>query len=501
MFKRFQASVKQNVTNLVASKWYYWFLALISFVFVMLFSRATSPLYAYVGYDVACFKQMGRAIVEGYTPYLDYFDNKGALFYFLYAVFALFGRFDGIAIVIFQIINISITLVLLDRIISLFKNGYGRVIVLLICWLLIVCFSVCGGLTEEWSMVFVCYPIYEFLKAYKNGSEIKARVFFYIGLCLGVLTYIRINNAAPFCGFVVCYFINLIIHKEWSDLLKKVLSFLGGIAIVTVLVFLYFYIKAGNEGVDWFLYGNFVCGFEYLMYDFHDPLYQKIVYFLMFGTFFIVQIISSSKEKALLLPLTLSYILFLIGFGTRCLEHYQMVMIPLYGITLSTIRIKSKIIMIAVYICLIISALCYLIRPLGFLYNEVVKGNDKFEVAYAGFHEIYKNIPENERSSIYSYNTNLVCCGLLCNERVLECNKVLCNMLNFTLTRFDELAALLEKTKPTWIMINAKAKIYESDYSFIVNNYEVKYHFNYDTSYIGEKGITTDFYLIRIKNN
>lgn len=480
--------------------WYYLFIVFLSSLYVIVFSRATSPLYAYVGYDVACFKQMGRAIVEGYTPYLDYFDNKGSIFYFLYAFFALFGRYEGLAIVVFQIVNISLTLILLDKIISLFKDGYNRMIVLLLCWIMIVCFCVCGGLTEEWSMIFVCYPIYKFLKAYKTNSEITTKGFLYIGLCFGLLTFIRINNAAPFCGFIACYFINLIIHGKWGDLFKKALAFIGSIAIVTGFVFLYFYLKAGCEGIDWFIYGNFVCGFEYLLSDFPDPLYQKIVYFLMFGMFFIVQIISSYKEKPLLMPLAVSYLFFLIGFGMRCLEHYQMVMIPLYAVALSTMEIKVRLVKILAVIFLIVSTLGYLIRPVGFLVYEVIMGNDKFATAYNDFHEIYVNIPEDERSSIYSYNTNLVCCGLLCHEGVLERNKVLCNMLNFTYKRFDESAALLEKAKPTWIMVNARARIYESDYKFIVENYEVKYHFYYDTSYLNRIGISTDFYLIRIKN-
>lgn len=491
--------IKDYASTLVASKWYYLFILFLSSLYVIVFSRATSPLYAYVGYDVACFKQMGRAIVDGYTPYLDYFDNKGAIFYFLYAFFALFGRYEGLVIVIFQIVNILLTLILLDKIISLFKNGYVRLIVLLLCWILIVCFCVCGSLTEEWSMLLVCYPIYEFLKAYKNNSKLTPKVFFNIGLSFGLLTFVRINNAAPFCGFIAFYFINLILQKEWSGLYKKALSFLGGFAIVTAFVFLYFYLKAGNDGVDWFLYGNFICGFEYLLSDFPDPLYQKIIYFLMFGTFFIIQIISSYKEKPLLIPLVMSYLFFLICFGTRCLEHYQMVMVPLYAVALSTMEVKVRLVKILAIILLIISALGYLIRPVGFLVYEVILGNDKFETAYNEFHEIYVKIPEDERSSIYSYNTNLVCCGLLCHEGVMECNKVLCNMLNFTYKRFDESSAMLENAKPTWIMVNARARIYESDYKFIVDNYEVKYHFYYDTSYLNKIGIATDFYLIRIK--
>ena len=62
------------------------FFFLVSFVFVTLFSRSTSFLYLYEGGDPSIFKQMGLAILRGKTMYIDYFDNKGCLLYFIQAL-------------------------------------------------------------------------------------------------------------------------------------------------------------------------------------------------------------------------------------------------------------------------------------------------------------------------------------------------------------------------------------------------------------------------------
>ena len=60
----------------IFSKGYYpLLLFLVSFIFVTLFSRATSFLYYYEGFDAAIFKQMGLAFLRGKTLYVDYFDN------------------------------------------------------------------------------------------------------------------------------------------------------------------------------------------------------------------------------------------------------------------------------------------------------------------------------------------------------------------------------------------------------------------------------------------
>ena len=61
-------------------------LFLVSFVFVTLFSRSTSFLYAFEGFDAAIFKQMGLAVLKGKTLYIDYFDNKGCFLYFIQAL-------------------------------------------------------------------------------------------------------------------------------------------------------------------------------------------------------------------------------------------------------------------------------------------------------------------------------------------------------------------------------------------------------------------------------
>ena len=77
---------QNHIANVVNSKFYPLWLFFVSFVFVTLFSRSTSFLYVFEGADPSIFKQMGRAILEGKIMYVDYFDNKGCLLYFIHAL-------------------------------------------------------------------------------------------------------------------------------------------------------------------------------------------------------------------------------------------------------------------------------------------------------------------------------------------------------------------------------------------------------------------------------
>ena len=86
---------QNRIATLVNSKFYPWLLFFVSFVFVALFSRSTSFLYIFEGADPSVFKQMGRAVLKGKILYIDYFDNKGCLLYFIHALgLWLGGDFD-----------------------------------------------------------------------------------------------------------------------------------------------------------------------------------------------------------------------------------------------------------------------------------------------------------------------------------------------------------------------------------------------------------------------
>lgn len=479
------------------SRWYYAFLALISFVFVLLFSRSTSPLYAYVGYDAAIFKQMGMAILKGKTIYLDYFDNKGCLLYFLHALCLWLG--GDFVILVFQAISLTISLILLDKIISLYKEGSSRLFILMIGMVLLLCFYEGGDLTEEWSLPFICYPLYAFLKSYKEDKSLKTKELYYIGLCFGVIAFLRINNAVPFCGFLVCLFIENLLKKQWKLFIINVLAFVAGVLTITVPCFLYFYLKAGSEGVWWMAYCTFLSGFEYLGVNVKVPIIVMVCYYLVVVVFFIIAMMSKNIKKV---PMVLGFVMFLLAFGTKCLEHYQIVMIPLYVLCISTFNVTRRWLKYSLIILLFLDLMTMIIRPMGFFVYEVLAGNDKFENVYSDFHDIMIQIPENERDSICNYNTYLLGYGLLYNENKIQCNYVSLSPFSGGMTGLDRYRRLLADDKPLWVMIYHGA-YYTDDMHYLQNYYEERFVLHYDTKYLKNLngfGIETDVYFFRRKD-
>ena len=68
------------------SKWFYLLIFFIAFTFVLFNSATTSIKFNYEGCDSSVFKMMGYVITEGGVPYVDYFDHKGPILYFINAL-------------------------------------------------------------------------------------------------------------------------------------------------------------------------------------------------------------------------------------------------------------------------------------------------------------------------------------------------------------------------------------------------------------------------------
>lgn len=64
-------------------------------VFLLFASPYTTPLNPYYGYDSAVFMVLGKGVAAGKLPYLDLYDNKGPMIFYINALGYLLGGPDG----------------------------------------------------------------------------------------------------------------------------------------------------------------------------------------------------------------------------------------------------------------------------------------------------------------------------------------------------------------------------------------------------------------------
>lgn len=473
---------RSRLINLANSRYYPFLLFAVSFVFVTLFSRSTSFLYVFEGGDPAIFKQMGLAVLRGKTMYIDYFDNKGCLLYFIQALGLWLG--GDFFILLMQTLSLTLTLVIWDKMLALYQDDRNRLVCLGIALVLLLGFYQDGDLAEEWCLPFASYPVLVYFRSLKTEKPIRLVEMFAFGICFGVITFIRINNASPFLGFVAYVWILLLINKDFGKFLKSLLCFLCGLFIIASACVLYFYLKAGWPGVYEMVYGTFLSNFEYMGFPGHRPVYFYLIYLLFVALCITQQTINSAKDKDVLIPTLLSYGLFILSSGNRCFTHYLMAILPLVIVLMMTTSIKARNKKNIAFGLLLLESVCvYLPIPLGLAVNDLVLKNDKYSVIYDSFHKCIETIPEPERDSIYNYNLLGNGAGMMQHEGLLQCNRIFFSTFSFFMPTLKEEERKKPLIPPKWIMISWEYYFTDSDADFILSNYDEIHSFEHNRVY------------------
>ena len=481
---------QSRIASTVSSKYYPLLLFFVAFVFVVLFSRSTSFLYVFEGADPSIFKQMGRAILKGKIMYVDYFDNKGCLLYFIHALGLWLG--GDFAIMLMQAVSLTVTLFIWDKMLALYRTEKERIICLCIAILMLLCFYGAGDQTQEWCLPFISYPLLVFFRAYKAKTEIRPLQMLYIGICFGVITFIQINNACAFLGFIAYLWIQYLIKKDFKKILQSIGCFIAGWLIIAVPCVLYFYVKAGWHGVYAMVYASLLSNFEYMGVQHLPRWFHWLPYVLFLLSFITLNIINLHKQKDILIPFLISILLFIATFGKLSNGFYLISLLPLVIASMMVFdkrNRKSKI-----FFSVLASICSLFIGSIGLfhLLNDLILRREKEVVIYNDFHHFIEQIPATERDSIFNYNLFWHGYGMMEHEELIQCNRI---SLAFDLPSMMQEEANHSIASPIWIMISPEFKYYEEDAKFIINNYELKYELNYDRLYLKSPSIGNLFHV------
>ena len=95
---------------------YYGIFLLLSFGFAFCFGRDIIPFNLKENsFDAACFSIIGKGILNGKMPYLDYVDNKGPVLYLLFALSSLIGPFPW-DVFLLTVISVFASLIIINEI-------------------------------------------------------------------------------------------------------------------------------------------------------------------------------------------------------------------------------------------------------------------------------------------------------------------------------------------------------------------------------------------------
>lgn len=484
---------QNRISYVLNSKFYPLLLFFVSFVFVVLFSRSTSFLYIFEGADPALFKQMGLAILKGKTLYIDYFDNKGCILYFIHALgLGLGGDF---IILLMQTFSLTATLIIWDKMLALYhESKKERLAGLSITLVLLLCFYGAGDQTQEWCLPYISYPLLIFLRSNKTSKEIIREQLFVLGLCFGIITFIQINNACAFLGFVAYLWIQYLLKKDYRKLFQSIGFFVLGWLIIAVPCVLYFLLKAGWSGVYEMVYASFLSNFEYIDAQSLRNWYYWLPYCGFVLSTLLLHVFNLRMKKDLLIPIFISYFLFIVTFGKQCNSFYLMAIIPLCVVFLMTFDFTQLKKAKQILCCIAILCAVFIGSIVVFHFvNDLILRREKEVAIYQDFHHCIENIPETERDSIFNYNLVWHAASMMQHEGLLQSNRVLFTYLTFKLPTLYKEETSKPPMKPKWILVNFDMSHYSNDIDFIHNNYELHCELNYDRLYLNRPRIGQAF--------
>lgn len=235
-------------------------------IFVLVESRSTSPLYKnYWGGDSAQFQTIGAGWADGKVPYVELFDHKGPIMFLINAAGYMLGGRTGLFIL--QIIAMTVTLLAIIKICRLFSPKISYAFLSIIILLTAISFGYAdGNTTQEFCLPLIAWGTYLLLKFLlqedigKKPKKHNPKVAGAYGAMVSFIFLIQATNAIPICAGVLAITIYLLKTKQFANLWKNILWFIGGFLIV----FLPFAIYFGLQGafLD-FINGTFIYNIKY----------------------------------------------------------------------------------------------------------------------------------------------------------------------------------------------------------------------------------------------
>lgn len=230
----------------------------LSTLFLLICSRS-SPLYPMNDWeDVHIFFTLGRSVTDGLVLYRDVYDQKGPLLYFIFTLASLISRTTFLGVFLLEIVTFAVFLYFSAKCARLYLGDSPAVwfILALMAPAVMLATSFANGSSAEQYCLWIFPCSFYFIdKAIHESRRLKPSEAFTIGLCTGYALYIKFTILGFFLGlalFVLIWY--LCFEKGAKELISTILSFLGGIAAVSVPIFLYFLV---NNALEDFCIGYF----------------------------------------------------------------------------------------------------------------------------------------------------------------------------------------------------------------------------------------------------
>jgi hypothetical protein len=236
--------------NTMISLIYYF---LLSALFLIV-STKSSPLYPLNDWvDSNAFFTMGKGMMNGKVLYLDLFEQKGPLLYFIHGISYFISNTTFLGVYIFELLSFFVFMIYCHKIISLYlKAQYALVSMPLIAFIVLNIQNFAqGDSAEEFCLPLLSISLFYFINYFKNvyPNSIPYKWLLINGMIAGAVLWIKYSMIGFWFGWMLMMGICMIVNKQYLRMIKSSLIFLGGMLIVTLPWLIYFGIH--NAVFEW----------------------------------------------------------------------------------------------------------------------------------------------------------------------------------------------------------------------------------------------------------
>lgn len=472
-------------------KWEIMIMTILSVLFVLCFSYSTSPLYFHDGYDSAVFQSMGLALLKGKIPYVDLFDHKGPILYFINALGLWIGG-GKIGIVYLQIIANTISFLFINRTLRLFVAPKYTVTVFCALIVLYALFYREGAHCEEWMLTCISTSLYISLNDFLVPTINKRLLWHsaYYGFCLAMCFLIRPNDAIIYIGGLMFgVFLWLLKQRLYRQAFLNA-AVMAVTFVICALPSIVFY--AYHNALDDMWYAVITYNTRYAggFAGFFKSIMASTKLMLFTPLLFSAVLVGIKQKPAILFVLISQIILAWLFTGERLDRHYWISLLPLISfvgiaacywkkITFGLISLAvAGLIVISIFNLSVISKQVDRVKKIA--HDYYVKQTLVYPF-YAESENLFSFVPQYEQDQIWNYNLGFHIkpySSIFVHHGVVQCNRVPFYLMVFideTLRKSDDVK---EKT-PKWIMLSRdKESVWlcddwqRKDWEFIKSNYE-----------------------------
>lgn len=291
--------------------------------------------------DSSVFLYIGQQMKAGKVPYLDLFDHKGPVLYYIEYLGVLIAEKNFTGVWILEVLNILATAALMLKLGKIAGGKRSSIILSVLVVLGASGWKVWqgGNFTEEYALPWITLAVVIFTVFFQTG-QYRRREIFLLGFGFSVVFLLRANMISVWAAWMPIVLILFIKRGKYRDILDCLLYFLGGMALVLIPLLL----VAGFSGFLGALWRDYILfNLSYtenaLSASEHLRLLLTFCRVLWPGAAAVVMTLLLRPKKRLLWANALFFAvsLYSVSMSGRGYYHYAIVLLPAFILPLTVL--------------------------------------------------------------------------------------------------------------------------------------------------------------------